>query len=560
MTTRRNMMNRVKGFKVGFYIRVSTEEQASFKNPEGSIKNQTERLKQFLQYKNSAENFGELVHTFVDEGLSAKNTKRPGLQNLLSAIRRKEVDLVIVSELSRISRNLRDFCEIWDFMKQMKCGFLSLRENADSTTASGEMVIFSIANIAQYERRQTSERVQANMIARSKRGLYNGGAVPIGYKLAEKKGYLDVDTKYAPVIKAAFDEFIKLESLSIAAKSLNEKGCRITRLTQGGSRLKRLDYFTVSNLQHILRNKTYMGIKTYKEYGATHETKAKWEGIVTKANFNKAQKILDRNFRRRKPKNKSNFYPYLLSGITFCRECNQHLSGKSAHGKTKKIGYYEHSWTTKRNSTLSSAVLKHEPHRVPAAKLEPIVIKALKNLFSNEQIAKKLFEKAKLSSKSNSKQKEALSLKSKLHGYESQLESLAERLSELPKDVPAKPIFERMKKIEKLKIQASKQLENLKVSSREQEKAADFEDYKTYSEKVIKLLENEKKTEMVLKIIKKFVKKIEVGVDSVRIHFYIGQRWLAEELVSANSSFSSLKKFGNFESSNTLVNGGTRKT
>ena len=547
-------MNRVKGFKVGFYIRVSTEEQASFKNPEGSIKNQTERLKQFLQYKNSSENFGELVHTFVDEGLSAKNTKRPGLQKLLLSIRRKEVDLVIVSELSRISRNLKDFCEIWEFMKQMNCGFLSLRENADSTTASGEMVIFSIANIAQYERRQTSERVQASIIARSKRGLYNGGAVPIGYKLTEKKGHLGIDSRYAPVIQAAFSEFKRLESLSMTAKSLNDKGYRITRLTQGGARLKRLNYFTVSNLQHILRNKTYIGVKTYKEHGVIQEAKAKWEGIITSCEFNKVQKILDRNFRRRKPKNKPNLYPYLLSGITFCKECNNHLSGKSAHGKTKKIGYYEHSWATKRNSTLSSAVLKHEPHRVPAAKLEPIVIKVLKNFFSNEQIAKELFKKAQLNAKTNKKQKEIVSLKSMLHGYESQLESLAERLAELPKGVPAKPIFSRMKKIEELKQQTSKQLESLN-SSEEQKKPAEFEDYKTYSKKLIELLENEKHSEVVSKIVKKLIKKIEVGVDSVRIHFYVGQKWLEEELVSASSSFSSLKKFVLCESSNTLVNG-----
>ena len=150
------------GHRIGFYIRVSTEEQAE--NPEGSIKNQEERLRASLSLKNlERPGFGELAGIYIDRARSGKDMDRPELQRLLIAIRRQEIDLVMVSELSRLSRSIKDFSEIWELMKDQGCGFLSLRENFDTTTAAGEMVLCTIANIAQFERKQIGERVSANV-------------------------------------------------------------------------------------------------------------------------------------------------------------------------------------------------------------------------------------------------------------------------------------------------------------------------------------------------------------------------------------------------------------
>ena len=56
-------------YKCAIYTRVSTEEQAE--NPEGSIKNQEQRLREFVRLKNSVESFGEVVAVFSDPGVSA---------------------------------------------------------------------------------------------------------------------------------------------------------------------------------------------------------------------------------------------------------------------------------------------------------------------------------------------------------------------------------------------------------------------------------------------------------------------------------------------------------
>ena len=75
--------------KIALYVRVSTEEQAQ--NPEGSIKSQEQRLRQYIDYKNSEASFGSVVSVYIDRAKSGKDTNRPELQKLLRSIRNKEI-------------------------------------------------------------------------------------------------------------------------------------------------------------------------------------------------------------------------------------------------------------------------------------------------------------------------------------------------------------------------------------------------------------------------------------------------------------------------------------
>lgn len=379
--------------RIGFYIRVSTDEQAE--NPEGSIKNQEERLRQMVQIKNADRNFGEIADVFIDSAKSGKDTNRPELQRMLKAIRQGDINLVMITELSRISRSMRDFSEIWELMQAHNCKIMSLRENFDTSTAAGEMVLYSLANISQYERRQVSERVAANMKVRAERGLYNGGSVPVGYRLIpDKPGYLDIDEKQALVVKKAFKMFLKEQTLSKTVKALNDKGYVLKRYVQGGGRNMRVGHFTVDNLHQMLTNPVYIGKRRYKDKGEYKIVNAVWESIVDDGLFERANEILKKNRSKKKPHTPKR-YPYLLSGITFCKSCGDAMSGKSAHGKNGKFGYYEHSWRTKRNSSFSKKQFQCDNFdRIPARKLEAVVIEKVEELLNNESLAKELLKEA----------------------------------------------------------------------------------------------------------------------------------------------------------------------
>ncbi|MFN9068124.1 MAG: recombinase family protein, partial [Bdellovibrionales bacterium] len=159
-------------YRIAIYTRVSTEEQAE--NPEGSIKNQEQRIREYIKLKNMVEPFGEVVTVFSDPGKSAKDMNRPGFQKMLSAIRSHDIDMVVVTELSRFSRSTKDFTMLQEFLDEQGCKFVSLRENFDTSGAAGSMVMNLMASIAEFERRQTAERISNSFLARSKRGLYNG--------------------------------------------------------------------------------------------------------------------------------------------------------------------------------------------------------------------------------------------------------------------------------------------------------------------------------------------------------------------------------------------------
>lgn len=554
----KNKNDRSSGYKIGLYIRVSTEEQAS--HEEGSIKNQEERLRQAVQFKNMDGKFGEIVEVFIDRAKSGKDTNRPALQRMLKAIQKGEINYVMASELSRISRSIKDFSGIWELMQQSGCGFQSLRENFETDTAAGEMVLYSIANIAQFERRQISERVKANFNVRAKRGLYNGGTLPFGYSLVpDKPGFLVINENQAKVVQKAFEVFLEEGTLAKTAKRLNSTGYRLEKLVQGGGRHTRLDFFTVSNLYHILTNRTYLGERPCHENGQTQYVNAVWEPIVDSGIFERVQKNLKKNKCTKKP-HSAKRYPYLLTGIIFCGDCGSPLSGKSAHGKMSKVPYYEHCWMTKRNSTLSKDFFKCAcPKRFPGKKVEPLVLDQVRRLLTSPEFAQELLLETKKVRGSDQGVRELERLKSELYSFDGQLEALAERLAQLPKTVSATPIFNQMEKIEAKKTETEQRLEEVKKHrGADLREPVELESFQSFL-KAIRETFSKAGPELQEKVIKKLIHKIELCPDEVRIHYIVDKDHLLEGPFQGLRAQKSRSK--NLAGcSNTLTNGRGSRT
>ena len=554
---RKNKSDGGPSYKIGLYIRVSTEEQASLE--EGSIKNQEERLRQAVQFKNMDGVFGEIIEVFIDRAKSGKDTKRPALQKMLKSIQKREINYVMASELSRISRSMKDFSDIWEMMQEYDCGFQSLRESFETDTAAGEMVLYSIANIAQFERRQVSERVKANFNVRAKRGLFNGGAVPFGYALLpDRPGFLAVNEPQAAVVRQAFEVFLEVGTLSRSAKHLNSTGYRLEKLVQGGGRHARLDFFTVDSLHHILTSRTYLGERPHRENGKDQYVKAVWQPIVDAGVFERVQKQLKQNKSAKKP-HTARRYPYLLTGIIFCGDCGSPLSGKSAHGRCAKIPYYEHSWMTKRNSTLSKDFFKCScPKRFPGKKVEPLVTDQVRRLLTSPEFAGQLLTETRKVHSGDQGVRELERLKAELYGFTGQLEALAERLSQLPKTVSASPIFTQMEKIEVKKSDTEKMLEEVK-----KQKGASLrdpialQDFQGFLKSVREIFINAG-PELQEKVIKKLICRIELFQNEVKIHYIVDREHLLE------GPFPGLQPSGSKNCqtplngcSNSLTNGGS---
>ena len=75
---------------------------------------------------------------FEDAGYSGKNTDRPAFQDMINRIRMGEFTHLLVWKIDRISRNLLDFCDMYDELKRCNCIFVSKNEQFDTSSAMGE--------------------------------------------------------------------------------------------------------------------------------------------------------------------------------------------------------------------------------------------------------------------------------------------------------------------------------------------------------------------------------------------------------------------------------------
>jgi len=381
--------------RIALYIRVSTEEQAQIK--EGSLKSQEQRLREYVDRRNSeSTKWGQIVAVFIEEGRSGKDMERPELQKMLLGIKQNLFDVVMVTEISRLSRSTRDFCNLLELFKTHSCQILSLREQFDTTTAAGEMMMHMLMNFAQFERQQTAERVKANVMARIKRGLYNGGTTPLGYAFdKENKGRLTVIAEEAKTVKECFNTFLKEGSLALAAKSLNERGFVPKKLRMGGGKYRvGLPNFTVSTLHYLLTNPVYIGKRPYIENGKEVWVSAQWQAIIDENIFFKVKEVLLKNKDRYKPDTYKR-HPYLLSGILLCGLCNQVLVGKSSYGRSGKYFYYAHGSQIRRNSTTQNPGCHCSLGQLRAIPLEKEIMERIKTLVGEPKTVSNFLEKAK---------------------------------------------------------------------------------------------------------------------------------------------------------------------
>jgi DNA invertase Pin-like site-specific DNA recombinase len=136
--------------RVALYLRVSTLDQ----NPET----------QGLDLRQLARQRGlEVVHEYVDHGISGARTRRPGLDELMADARRGRFEIVMVWACDRMARSTRHFLEVLDELGRLQIEFISLRENLDSGGALGRAIVIIISAIAELERNLIIERVRAGM-------------------------------------------------------------------------------------------------------------------------------------------------------------------------------------------------------------------------------------------------------------------------------------------------------------------------------------------------------------------------------------------------------------
>jgi DNA invertase Pin-like site-specific DNA recombinase len=204
------------------YVRVSTERQAERGS---SLEAQAAKIRAMA----SVQGVG-LADIIVEGGESAKTLNRPGVTRLLELIEAGKVKTVIVAKLDRLTRSVKDLCELLERFERKGVALVSVAESLDTSSAAGRLVLNIMASVSQWEREAISERTRDAM--RHKRTQRERvGNLPFGSRLGPDGKHID-DDPAEQMVRAEIRR-LRAEGVSLRriADSLNQVSYRTRRGT-----------------------------------------------------------------------------------------------------------------------------------------------------------------------------------------------------------------------------------------------------------------------------------------------------------------------------------------
>ncbi len=280
--------------RCAIYTRVSTEN--GLDQEFNSLHAQREAAQAYI--KSQAPEGWKLIRDHYDDGgFSGGNLDRPGLQKLLADIRERQIDIVVVYKVDRLTRSLTDFAKLVELFDGHGVAFVSVTQSFNTTSSMGRLTLNVLLSFAQFEREVTGERIREKIAASKKKGLWVGGVVPLGYEVKDRK--LIVVEEEAATVRLIFSRYLDLGSLSALQRDLHERGI-ITRMrTLSSGRAIGGQALTNGPLAYMLRNRMYLGEINHrdKSYPGEHAPIMEpglFEAVQTKLTENRQERRLRR--------------------------------------------------------------------------------------------------------------------------------------------------------------------------------------------------------------------------------------------------------------------------
>lgn len=309
------------------YCRVSHTNQTTKGNGLGS---QETRCREYARYKGY-----EVVRVFQDDA-SGSLIDRPGMQSMLSFLRRKkESCVVIIDDVSRLARGLEAHLHLRSDINavgaRLESPSIEFGEDSDSV-----LVENLLASVSQHQRQKNAEQTKNRMRARLSNGYWVFQA-PRGYEYQHVRGEGRILMPVEPVAS-----YIR-EALESFASGRFDKQMEIKHFLES-----KTDYFRPSEsgevlyqrIREMLQQPLYAGFVEYQKWGISRR-KARHEGLISYETFQRIQKRLNNtgSISTARPVNINEAFP--LRGMITCGDCGNPLTSCWSRSKSgKKHPYY----------------------------------------------------------------------------------------------------------------------------------------------------------------------------------------------------------------------------
>ena len=283
-----------------------------------------------------------VIKHYIDRALSAKTDNRPDFQQMIKDSEKRLFDIVLVWKLDRFARNRYDSAHYEYQLERNHVKLVSATEPISDSPA-GIMVKSMLTGMAEYYSAELSEKVVRGMTENVLKGKYNGGTIPIGFKVDEEK-FFQIDPLKAPFVVEAFQRYNDGATMKELMNWLNDSGVTTNRNQK----------FTYNSVQTLLTNKRYIGENHFKDIVMPDSIPA----IVDKDLFEEVQQKIKKNSRA--PARHKAEDDYLLTTKLFCGMCGAMMFGECGTGRNKVVHHYYKCATAKRFKTCKKKTVRKE--------------------------------------------------------------------------------------------------------------------------------------------------------------------------------------------------------
>ena len=373
-------MEEQKQIRCAIYTRKSTDE--GLEKEFNTLEAQREAGENFVM---SMKHQGWVIlpERYDDGGFSGGNLKRPALKRLMADVEKGIVDMIVVYKIDRLTRSLLDFAQLVQTFEKNNCSFVSVTQHFNTCDSMGKLTLNILLSFAQFERELGAERVRDKIAASKKKGMWTGGAIPLGYDVNNKK--LVINPAEAETIQFIFEDYKRTRSQIRTVEDLNKKGFKPKTWKTKTGKIVGCEMFNHAMISNILNNPIYIGMVPYK--GELY--KGQHKAIITQELWDETRKVKKDNigtaFRPcRSVKNS------LLKGLLECSCCGTMTPTRSKRGNK----YYEYYTSLK--AVKEGANNAHcQIGSIPAGAIDNFVLDKVKKIFQTPELQEELLKEFK---------------------------------------------------------------------------------------------------------------------------------------------------------------------
>src|SRR5882757_5010763 len=354
--------------RCAIYTRKSSEE--GLEQDFNSLHAQREACEAYIKSQ-TGEGWHLVKTAYDDGGYSGGSMERPALQSLLDDIRQKQIDVVVVYKVDRLTRSLADFAKMVEVFDAQGVSFVAVTQQFNTTTSMGRLTLNVLLSFAQFEREVTGERIRDKIAASKRKGIWMGGCPSIGYDVRDRR--LVVNQAEAMTVRQIYNRYLEVGSVPKLKKDLDRDGIvskiRVSRkgIRSGGQSFSR------GALYELLSNPIYIGEIRHKR----ERHPGQHEAILDRNLWEKVQKRL-RDRAARPPEPRTKVSPSPLAGKVF-DETGEPLHVQAAVKDRRRYRYY-----VSRALVRGSKVEGQRGWRVPGPELERAVAIAARSILDDK--------------------------------------------------------------------------------------------------------------------------------------------------------------------------------